>query len=377
MSGHLRTRRAAVRGHGDRCPGPPLLLTGPPGSGKTTLLHAAVDSLARGRMGSPSISISSTAATSPERFVQAALAALPEGLEGRAAARAREADQLARAGRREGARAVQALLSAWTALDTVEDKKVVLASRRGHRDPLAGLLLGPARSGRALRRGPGRASARDAAGHVVPRRGPQAVAAARHARPAASVRGRAPGGSAHAWPARGRLRARRRLLRLAALRADPARPAGAGRALGHGLGGGDGAGRASRAGLPPHLRGPAPAQSRVRHVQGGAGRGRRGRGAQPHRARGPPRTHAGGDPRLPGVAARGGRPAHARASATTTSTGWCACGSACTAAASARARRRSSTCARETPGRRRAAAGAESLAAASRHWDSWRSMDRS
>jgi len=105
--------------------GPPLLLTGPPGSGKTTLLHAAVDALAAEGWQPVYLDLLA-AATSPERFVQAALGALPEGLEGRAAARAREADQLSRAGRREGGRAVQALLSAWAALDTVEGRPIAL-----------------------------------------------------------------------------------------------------------------------------------------------------------------------------------------------------------------------------------------------------------
>jgi DNA polymerase III delta prime subunit len=105
--------------------GPPLLLTGPPGSGKTTLLHAAVDALAAEGWQPVYLDLLA-AATSPERFVQAALGALPEGLEGRAAARAREADQLSRSGRREGGRAVQALLSAWAALDTVEGRPIAL-----------------------------------------------------------------------------------------------------------------------------------------------------------------------------------------------------------------------------------------------------------
>ena len=105
--------------------GPPLLLTGPPGSGKTTLLHAAADALAGEGWRPVSLDLL-TAATSPERFVRAALAALPEGLPPRAAARAREAEPLAQAGRAEGARAVQALLAVWAALDTVDGHPVVL-----------------------------------------------------------------------------------------------------------------------------------------------------------------------------------------------------------------------------------------------------------
>jgi hypothetical protein len=105
--------------------GPPLLLTGPPGSGKTTLLHATGAALAAEGWQPVYLDLL-TAASSPERFVQAALGALPEGPTGLAAARARDADQLSRAGGREGARAVQALLSMWAALDTVDGRPVVL-----------------------------------------------------------------------------------------------------------------------------------------------------------------------------------------------------------------------------------------------------------
>jgi ATP/maltotriose-dependent transcriptional regulator MalT len=149
--------------------GPPLLLAGPPGSGKTTLLHAVVDTL-KTEGWQPVYLDLLAAATSPERFVQSALGALPEGLDGRAAARAREADQLSRSGRREGGRAVLSLLSAWAALDTVDGR------------PIALVLDGPPRSARwrtsracaggcAVRRGlvprpRGRCSP------LVPRRGP-------------------------------------------------------------------------------------------------------------------------------------------------------------------------------------------------------------
>ena len=68
--------------------GPPLLVTGPPGSGKTTLLHGAVDALAAEGWQPVYLDLLA-AATSPERFVLAALGALPEGLEGRAASRSR------------------------------------------------------------------------------------------------------------------------------------------------------------------------------------------------------------------------------------------------------------------------------------------------
>ncbi|HEV7500129.1 MAG TPA: ATP-binding protein, partial [Vicinamibacteria bacterium] len=105
--------------------GPPLLLTGPPGAGKTTLLHAAMDAFAADGWQPVYLDLLGAAA-SPERFVQAALLALPSGIDGRAAARAREAEELARGGHREGGRAVHALLAAWAALDTAGGRPVVL-----------------------------------------------------------------------------------------------------------------------------------------------------------------------------------------------------------------------------------------------------------
>jgi hypothetical protein len=107
------------------CEGPPLLVTGPPGAGKTTLLHAAADLLAAEGWRPVYLDLLA-AATSPERFVESALGALPDGLEGRAAVRAREAGQLARSGRHEGARAVQALLATWAALESAGGRPVVL-----------------------------------------------------------------------------------------------------------------------------------------------------------------------------------------------------------------------------------------------------------
>jgi len=107
------------------CEGPPVLVTGPPGCGKTTLLHATAAALAAEGWRPVYLDLLA-AATSPERFVLSVLAALPDGLDGRAATRAREAGQLARAGRGEGARAVQALLAALAALDSAASRPVVL-----------------------------------------------------------------------------------------------------------------------------------------------------------------------------------------------------------------------------------------------------------
>jgi hypothetical protein len=105
--------------------GPPLLVTGPPGAGKTTLLHAAADALAAEGWRPVYLDLLG-AASSPERFVQAALGVLPAGLSGRAALRVREAGQLAAAGRGEAARAVHALFATWAALDQAEGRPVAL-----------------------------------------------------------------------------------------------------------------------------------------------------------------------------------------------------------------------------------------------------------
>jgi len=107
------------------CEGPPVLVTSPPGGGKTTLLHATAAALAAEGWRPVYLDLLA-AATSPERFVLSALAALPDGLDGRAAARAREAGQLARAGRAEGARAVQALFGALAAMDTIGGRPAAL-----------------------------------------------------------------------------------------------------------------------------------------------------------------------------------------------------------------------------------------------------------
>jgi len=105
--------------------GPPLLVTGPPGAGKTTLAHAAADALAADGWRPVYLDLLG-AASSPERLVSAALAVLPADLGGRAAARAREAAQLAAAGRSEATRAVHALFAAWAALEDAGGRPVAL-----------------------------------------------------------------------------------------------------------------------------------------------------------------------------------------------------------------------------------------------------------
>ena len=228
------------------------------------------------------------AASSPERFVRAALAALP-GADGRARRRARARSGPAlEAGAREGGRAVQALLGRWAALDTVEGRPVALlldeVTEIRSLAYFSGLREVDEPFGAALAARP---RGHDA-GHVVPRVARRLWPADGHPRDAPALRGRAAERSAHARAARGRIGARRAppsdgratcAILLDACEQAHGRLATPGRsemALG----------RTARAGLPAHLRGAAAAQPRIRHVQGRAGRGGRGGGAEPHRARG-------------------------------------------------------------------------------------------
>lgn len=105
--------------------GPPLLLVGPPGAGKTTLLlRVAAECRAAG--GLPVYLDLFGACSSPDRFVRAALAALPaEGF----GARLREAvgiQRLAEAGRLHGLEAVQALFELLASADEASGRPVVL-----------------------------------------------------------------------------------------------------------------------------------------------------------------------------------------------------------------------------------------------------------
>ncbi len=102
-----------------------LVLTGPPGAGKTTLLVETASAL-RAAGWEPVYLDLLGAASSPERFVRAALEALP------AEARAERAADVGRAlgftagGKREGADAVRALFDLWTSLDTVGGRPAAL-----------------------------------------------------------------------------------------------------------------------------------------------------------------------------------------------------------------------------------------------------------
>ena len=105
--------------------GPPLLLAGPPGAGKTTLLLGLRDALAREGWLPVYLDLMG-AASSPDRFVLAALDALPaEPL----AARLPDATRirgLAAAGRARGAEAVRALLALWASLEEASGRPVAL-----------------------------------------------------------------------------------------------------------------------------------------------------------------------------------------------------------------------------------------------------------
>ena len=105
--------------------GPPLVLTGPPGAGKTTLLRQLAKHLAA--EGSVPIYLDLMGACStPERFVVAALRAVPaEGL-GRRLPQATEIRRLADSGRLHGVDAANALFQLWATLDEAEGRPVVL-----------------------------------------------------------------------------------------------------------------------------------------------------------------------------------------------------------------------------------------------------------
>ncbi len=105
--------------------GPPLVLTGPPGAGKTTLLRGLAAHLsAQGAV--PVYLDLMGAASTPERFVVAALRAIPaEGL-GRRLPLATEIHRLAGSGRLHGAEAVTALFRLWASLDEADGRPVVL-----------------------------------------------------------------------------------------------------------------------------------------------------------------------------------------------------------------------------------------------------------
>lgn len=105
--------------------GPPFVLSGPPGAGKTTLMHGVAAALIRDGWAPVYLDLMG-AASSPERFVAAALGALPAEWFGRRLAQATEIRRLAGAGRAQGAAAVQALFSLWGSSSEAAGRPVAL-----------------------------------------------------------------------------------------------------------------------------------------------------------------------------------------------------------------------------------------------------------
>jgi DNA polymerase III delta prime subunit len=105
--------------------GAPLLLAGPPGAGKTTLLQTLAAQLTREGYAVVSLDLMG-AASSPERFVQAALGSLPAERFASRMSDALEIRRLSAAGRSQGAAAVQALFELWASLDEAGGRPVAL-----------------------------------------------------------------------------------------------------------------------------------------------------------------------------------------------------------------------------------------------------------
>ena len=106
----------------------PVLLAGPRGSGKTTLLLQAGERL-RERGWEPIYLDLFGAASSPEQFLQRALATLPSrasSLRGAAATAVLHLHELTARGRKANSDAVHALFAAWAALDEIDGRPVVL-----------------------------------------------------------------------------------------------------------------------------------------------------------------------------------------------------------------------------------------------------------
>ena len=119
-------RPSLLRALGERAGGaPPLVLTGPPGAGKTALLLEAAERLAA-QGATPVYLDLMGAASSPERFVRAALAALPASVFGGRLPQATTIQRLAEQGKKAGAAAVEALFALWSSLDEAGGRPVVL-----------------------------------------------------------------------------------------------------------------------------------------------------------------------------------------------------------------------------------------------------------
>jgi DNA polymerase III delta prime subunit len=96
--------------------GPPFLLGGPPGAGKTTLLLGLARALERDGWVCVYLDLMG-AASSPDRFVLAALDALPAGRFGDLLREATEIRRLVASGRPQHAQAVRAVMALWASLD--------------------------------------------------------------------------------------------------------------------------------------------------------------------------------------------------------------------------------------------------------------------
>lgn len=104
--------------------GHPLLLTGPPGAGKTTALLALAKALTSQGWTTVYLDLMG-AVSSPDRFVAAALEALPAEAFGSRLAQATGLRRLAAAGRSGGLAAVQALFELWATLSHTQDGRPV------------------------------------------------------------------------------------------------------------------------------------------------------------------------------------------------------------------------------------------------------------
>jgi DNA polymerase III delta prime subunit len=105
--------------------GPAFLLTGPPGAGKTTLLLSLREKLLRDGVQPVYLDLMA-AASSPDRFVKAALDVLPAEPFARHLDEAMRIRALAGAGRIHGSAAVRALFSLWSTLDHAQGGRPVV-----------------------------------------------------------------------------------------------------------------------------------------------------------------------------------------------------------------------------------------------------------
>ena len=105
--------------------GPPFLLAGPPGAGKTTLLLGLARALERDGWACLYLDLMG-AASSPDRFVLAALDALPAERFGDRLREATEIRRLVSSGRPQHAQAVRAVLALWASLDRAGGRPVAL-----------------------------------------------------------------------------------------------------------------------------------------------------------------------------------------------------------------------------------------------------------